>query len=165
LSIATGVNSPTRVINLSKSNYRLQPTSSTFHGRDIFAPTAAYLSLGVPPQALGETVDAFARLSIPTVLRTEGTLDGEIIYIDAFGNLFTNIRADDLTKLTRQPIRIILGDLSIPGLALSYAAVKPGNYVALINSWGLLEIAVCQASAQKRCGATIGDKVQIRSAY
>jgi S-adenosylmethionine hydrolase len=79
--------------------------------------------------------------------------------------LFTNIRADDLTKLTRQPIRIILGDLSIPGLALSYAAVKPGNYVALINSWGLLEIAVCQASAQKRCGATIGDKVQIRSAY
>jgi S-adenosylmethionine hydrolase len=79
--------------------------------------------------------------------------------------LFTNIRADDLRELPDQPIRIILGDLSIFGLVPSYSAVKPGNYGALINSWGLLEIAVCQGSAQKRCGAMIGDKVKVKSAY
>jgi len=165
LSVATELNRPTRIVNLSKSDYRLQPTSSTFHGRDIFAPAAAYLSLGVAPEALGETVDNFIRLSLPKVLIAEGTLNGEIIYIDAFGNLFTNIRADDLRELSNEPVRIILGDLSIPGLAPSYAAVKPGNYVALINSWGLLEIAVCQESAQKRSGAQIADKVLVRSAH
>jgi S-adenosylmethionine hydrolase len=165
LSLAPGGTSPARILHLSKSEYYLRPTSATFHGRDIFAPVAAHLSLGVAPEALGETADDFARLSLPTVLRTEGTLNGEIIYIDAFGNLFTNIRADDLRELTKEPIRIILGDLSIPGLAPCYAAVKPGKCIALINSWGLLEIAVCQDSAQKRRGAMIGDKVQVSRGF
>ena len=164
LSVATGVKKPRRIFDLSKSDYRLQPTSSTFHGRDIFAPAAASLSLGVAPEALGEPVNDFTQLSLPKVLMTEGTLNGEIIYIDTFGNLFTNIRGDDLRKLNNEPVRIILGDLSVAGLAPSYAAVKPGDYVALINSWGLLEIAVCQESAQIRSGARIGDKVFVRSA-
>jgi S-adenosylmethionine hydrolase len=83
------------------------------------------------------------------------------VYIDGFGNLFTNIGADDLKELSGHRLRITLRDLSILGLAANYAAVEQDNYVGLINSWGLLEIAIYKGSAQKRSGAIIGDKVQV----
>lgn len=150
-----------RIFCLSNPCYQLEPTSSTFHGRDIFAPTAAYLSLPVAPEQFGEMTDQFARLFWPTVLKTETTLTGEIVYIDGFGNLFTNIDAADLEKRSGECLRISVRDLSILGLAANYAAVEPGAYVALINSWDLLEIAVFQGSAQQRSRAMIGDKVQV----
>jgi S-adenosylmethionine hydrolase len=83
------------------------------------------------------------------------------VYIDGFGNLFTNIGADDLKELPRHELGITLRDLSILGLAANYAAVEPGKYVALINSWALLEIAIYKGSAQKHSRAIIGDKVQV----
>ncbi len=161
LSLAMEGKGPTRIVHLSNPSYHLRPTSTTFHGRDIFAPTAAYLSRGVAPEALGELTDHFARLSWPTVVKTETSMTGEIVYSDGFGNLITNIGADDLKELSGQQLRITLCDLSIPGLAANYAAVERNRYVALINSWGLLEIAIYKDSAQKCSGAIIGDKVQI----
>ena len=161
LSLVMEAKRPTRIVHLSNPSYQLRPTSATFHGRDIFAPTAAYLSRGTAPEAFGETTDDFAKLIWPTVLKTETTIRGEIVYIDGFGNLFTNIGADDLKELSGHRLRITLRDLSILGLAANYAAVEPDKYVALINSWGLLEIAICKGSAQKHSGAIIGDKVQV----
>ena len=158
--VMEGKESP-RVFHLSNPRYQLQPTSSTFHGRDIFAPTAAYLSLPIAPEQFGEITDQFARLFWPTVLETENSLTGEVVYIDGFGNLFTNIEAADLKKCSGEPLRITLRDLSILGPAANYAAVQPDEYVALINSWGLLEIAVSQGSARQHSGAVIGDKVQV----
>jgi S-adenosylmethionine hydrolase len=160
-SLAMVEKRPKRIIHLSNPNYHLQPTSATFHGRDIFAPVAAYLSLGIAPEAFGETTDDFVSLQWPGISKTETAIAGEIVYIDAFGNLFTNIRVDDLKALSGHPLRVVMRDLSILGLATSYASVKQGNYLALVNSWGLLEIAVGKGSAQKRSGATIGDKVQV----
>ncbi len=161
LSLAMEAKRPTRIVHLSNPAYRLQPTSATFHGRDIFAPTAAYLSRGVAPEAFGETIDDFAKLIWPPVLKSERTISGEIVYIDGFGNLFTNIGTDDLEELPRHKLRIKLRDLSIIGLAANYAAVERDKYVALINSSRLLEIAIYKGSAQKRSGAIIGDKVQV----
>jgi S-adenosylmethionine hydrolase len=161
LSLVMEAKMPTRIVHLSNPGYQLQPTSATFHGRDIFAPTAAYLSRGIAPEAFGETTDDFAKLIWPTVLKTETTIRGEIVYIDGFGNLFTNIGADDLKELSGHRLRITLRDLSILGLAANYAAVEQDKYVGLINSWGLLEIAIYKGSAQKRSGAIIGDKVQV----
>jgi hypothetical protein len=122
---------------------------------------AGYLSLGIAPEAFGETINDCVELHWPTILRTETTIEGEIVYIDGFGNLFTNIRAEDLEKLSGRPLRITVRDLSILGLAGHYAAVEPGKYVALINSWGLLEIAIYKDSAQRRSGAILGDKVEV----
>lgn len=150
-----------RVFHLSNPRYQLQPSSSTFHGRDIFAPTSAYLSLSMAAEQFGEIIDQFVRLFLPIVLETEKSLTGEVVYIDGFGNLSTNIEAADLTKRLGEPLRITLRNLSIFGPAANYAAVKPGEYVALINSWGLLEIAVSQGSARQRSGAVVGDKVQV----
>jgi S-adenosylmethionine hydrolase len=150
-----------RVFHLANARYQLQPTSSTFHGRDIFAPTAAYLSLSMTAEQFGEITDQFVRLFWPTVLETENSLTGEVVYIDGFGNLFTNIEAAALEKRSGEPLRITLRDLSILGPAVNYAAVKSGEYVALINSWGLLEIAVSLGNARQRSGAVVGDKVQV----
>jgi S-adenosylmethionine hydrolase len=161
LSLVRDGEKPSRIVHLANPRYQLQPTSSTFHGRDIFAPTAAHLSLLRTPELFGENTDAFVRLSWPRVVKTDLGLVGEIVYIDGFGNLFTNIGPADLEGQAGQRVRIELRDLSIAGLAASYAAVEPNQYVALINSWGLLEIALRDGSAQRRSRALIGDQVHV----
>jgi S-adenosylmethionine hydrolase len=161
LSLAATRERPNRIIHLSNRTYYLRPTSATFHGRDIFAPVAGYLSLGVAPEAFGEATNDWIELHWPAILRTESSIEGKIVYIDGFGNLFTNIRAHDLEDLSGHPLRITVRDLSIPGLADNYAAVASGQYVALINSWGLLEIAIYKDSAQRRSGVIVGDKVKV----
>jgi S-adenosyl-L-methionine hydrolase (adenosine-forming) len=161
LSLVMEEKTPGRIIHLSNPAYQLQPTSATFHGRDIFAPAAAYLSRGVAPETFGETIKDFARLTWPAVIKTGTTIKGEIVYIDGFGNLSTSIGADDLKELPGHKLRIKLHDLSILGLAANYAAVEQDKYLALVNSWGLLEIAVYKGSAQKCMGAMIGDKVEV----
>jgi len=161
LSLVAGERTPGRIIHLSNPAYQLQPTSATFHGRDIFAPAAAHLSRGVAPETFGETIRDFARLTWPPVIKTGTTIKGKIVYIDGFGNLSTNIGADDLKELIRHNPTITLRDLTIFGLSRNYAGVEQDKYVALINSWGLLEIAIYKGNAQQRSGAIIGDQVQV----
>jgi S-adenosylmethionine hydrolase len=161
LSLVTEGKRPARIVCLSNRSYQLGPTSLTFHGRDIFAPAAAHLSRGIAPEAFGETIEDFIKLAWPSVLKTEATMRGEIVYIDRFGNLFTNMRSDDLRPLLGKQLQIVIHDFLIPGLSTNYAAVEQGQYVALINSWGLLEIAIHKGNAQERSGAVIGDKVHV----
>jgi S-adenosylmethionine hydrolase len=87
---------------------------------------------------------------------------GEIVYIDGFGNLFTNIRARDLGGLPRDKLAFELGGETIQGLVDHYAAAGSGALIALINSWELLELAVCEGNAQQHCSARVGDKVVAR---
>lgn len=162
LSLAVGNEKPDCITNLSNSAYHLQPTSATFHGRDIFAPVAAHVSLGVPPCALGESSETFRQLTLPKPVRTPEEINGEIIYVDHFGNLFTNIEERDLTGLADGRFEVALGAVRIPGTALNYsAAASADGFVAVINSWGLLEIAVYLGNAQRRTGARIGDQVKL----
>ncbi len=160
-SLACEKRRPTRIIQLSNSAYYLSPTSHTFHGRDIFAPVAAYLSLGIAPEAFGETVHDYIRIGRPEVLRKNGSLTGEIVSIDGFGNVFTNIRERDLTQLDRENLSIVVGELTIRGLASHYSAAGEGRPVALINSWGVLEIALNKGDFARRFGITTGDKVYL----
>jgi S-adenosylmethionine hydrolase len=150
-----------RMIHLSNPNYYLQPTSATFHGRDIFAPVAAYLSLGVAPDAFGEPLSDCVQISWPSIVRSDRSVAGEIVYIDGFGNLFSNIREQDLAELDRRTITVALGAVTITGLASSYAAVEKRQPLALINSWGLLEIAANQDSAARLFHAGIGDRINV----
>jgi S-adenosyl-L-methionine hydrolase (adenosine-forming) len=163
LSLALADDPPDRIIHLSNAAYHRHPPSPTFHGRDIFAPVAAHLSLGTDPRAFGEPVQDFARSAWPGITKSPTGLIGEIVYIDGFGNLFTNITKRELEALSHHNLAISVGDVVIQGLVTNYAAGRIGSAVALINSWGLLEIAVYQGNAQQRCGAWIGDKIQIRA--
>lgn len=161
LSLALGKKGPSCIIHLSNPSYHLTPTSNTFHGRDIFAPVAAHLSLGTPPSAFGEQVATFQRLSWPPVINHGRTLVGEVVYVDRFGNLTTNIAELDLSGLAHAQLTFRLGELKISGLVPNYAAADKGGFLAVINSWGLVEIALHKDSAQKRSGAKIGDKVEV----
>jgi S-adenosylmethionine hydrolase len=163
LSFALRDKKLTCITELNNDTYFLKPTSTTFHGRDIFAPIAAHLSLGLPPERFGSAVSDFVQLPWPEVLRRDSTLEGEIIYIDRFGNLITNIQEDDLKDFAAAvPIVSLLG-FSVHGLHSNYASGAGRELVALIDSWGLLEIAQFQGNAQRRINARVGEKVLVRN--
>jgi hypothetical protein len=130
----------------------------TFHGRDIFAPVAAYLSKGSRFQDIGPIVDDPTILPFPEVVSTDYGLKGKVIYVDRFGNLWVNIRSEMLIK----PIeKIDMGSLSIKKLCKTYQNVPDYDPVALINSSGFMEIAINKASAFNRFGIGEGAKVKV----
>jgi S-adenosylmethionine hydrolase len=152
-----------RVIRLTEPRFWRQPVSATFHGRDIFAPVAAHLSLGDDPTLLGQPVGGWVRLPIPAIREGPVSLHGEIIFIDDFGNIITNIPAEGL----RKPHFLQIGNTSGFGEGTgfrwvrSYAEAGPGSLVALTSSNGLFEVAVTQGSAAERLGAKVGDAVTV----
>ena len=162
LSLAIEGREASQIIDLCNDVYHLRPTSATFHGRDIFAPVAGYLSLGIPAQDLGTKVNSLKRLAWPEVIKTEGTIQGRIVYVDWFGNLITNVQERDLKPLQKGKVAISTGDLTIRGLSTNYNSGAERGYVALITSWGLLEISLFNGNAQLTCGAKVGDRVQIQ---
>ena len=161
LSLALEGKPPDCVVELTNSAYHLQDTSKTFHGRDIFAPVGAHLALGVPPIEFGKPLSTWVTLFMPRVLRGKNRLEGEVIYVDSFGNLFTNIRERDLTGLPRSRLLVSLAGSPVGGVVNNYASASVGQFACLFNSWGLLEIAVNQDSARNRTAAKIGDKVSV----
>ena len=152
---------PKQIVELSKDTYHLKLTSSTFHGRDIFAPVAAQLSLGLSPKKLGNPVEDFVRLHWPEVTTKERSIQGEVIYVDGFGNLITNIQQDTLAPFPRNKLSTNIGQLQIQGLSASYAAVREGDVVAVMNSWRFLEIAVRNGSAANQTGNSVGAPVEV----
>lgn len=160
-SLALGTKESSRIVNLSNEAYHLRPKSHTFHGRDVFAPVAAYLARGVPVTEFGVVLKDCVRLPWPAVDRAGEITVGEVLYIDRFGNLFTNIREHDLPEVAPEKIGVRLKEINIRGFSKNYAAAQKGRFIALINSWGLVEIAIYNDNAASRTGAKIGDKVQI----
>jgi S-adenosylmethionine hydrolase len=159
VSLALNEGKPDHIVQLTNSHYHLKPTGTTFHGRDIFAPVAAHLSLGVPVTAFGARLSSFVKLGTPGVAREQSRLTGEIIYIDGYGNLFTNITEHDLTGLPSRKLNVAVGSTTLQGLAASYDSVQAKGLAAVLNSWGMLEIAAYKGDARQECNAKIGDKI------
>lgn len=151
-------------VTIENPTYLLPHVSNTFHGRDIFAPVAAHLSLGVPLADIGTPVHNLVQLSIPTMHIADDTLSGEIIKVDSFGNLITNISQADFVAFTEtvSSYTIQAGDVCINRLNRAYAESDTGEPLAIIGSFGLLEIAVNCGSAEERLGLKRGDAVIIR---
>jgi S-adenosylmethionine hydrolase len=160
-SLVIQVKEASRILDLSNETYHLQPKSDTFHGRDVFAPVAAHLARGVPLGEFGARLEDCVRLRWPAVDRAGDSILGEVLYIDHFGNLFTNIRERDLMAAAPEKIRVRLGEIDISGLSPNYAVGQGKKCIALINSWGLIEIAIFKGNAASRTEAQIGDKVRI----
>jgi S-adenosylmethionine hydrolase len=164
LSYAVRDKTVAHIVELANENYHLKEKSATFHGRDVFAPVAAHLSLGAPARNFGPTIASYIRLDWPAVMKTDDGIAGEIIYIDNFGNLITNVSENDLQSLPREKLAVSLAEVTIHGLAANYARAEKNDYAALINSWGLLEISCFNDRAHIRSGAAVGDPVHIRAA-
>lgn len=158
LSLAASLGAIRRVVEPTDERFFLRPRSATFHGRDVFAPVAAAIASGTPVDALGPTRDDFVRLAMPEPVREGRALRGTVIYVDHFGNLVTSIPA---AQLPAGDAVVQIGAARIAGVSPSYSAVEPGTLVAVIASWGLLELAVRDGSARERLGASVGDTVTV----
>ena len=160
---------------LSNPAYFLPSPGATFHGRDIFAPAAAYAANGIEGEKLGNPVESIQRLPVPR-LKLEGkSLSGEVLSTDIFGNLFTSLgrfhsnRSWDLilgswvdqTKCkikARSHVEILAKDITLP-LVKTFAAIPEGDCAGLVGSTGLLEIVCNQGSAKNILGLKRGDAV------
>jgi hypothetical protein len=148
---------------LENEAYFLQPVSQTFHGRDIFAPVAAHLSRSVPIQKLGPAMKEFVRLDWPEPRARRGGLEGEVVYIDRFGNAITNLEGALLPSSARATCEIHGRHRRLCPLRTFYQAVAPKTPVALVGSSGFLEIAINGGSAEKALGVRIGTRVVLRA--
>ncbi|HUA32146.1 MAG TPA: SAM-dependent chlorinase/fluorinase [Candidatus Binataceae bacterium] len=165
LALATEAAEVKSAVKLSTARYRMQNVSSTFHGRDVFAPAAAYLWRGVPLKSFGPRIDRIERLEFDEPKRSAKTVKGRVIYVDAFGNLITNIGREALAQLdTAFPGRVawVRIDRSAPmKLVEAYGYALKGALLATIGSFNLLEVAVRDGSAAKRLGASVGAAVTV----
>lgn len=151
------------VIALEASAYRLSEVSRTFHGRDIFAPAAAYLSLGVPLHRFGPRIADPVRLPWPSSRWEGDRLVGEVIHADRFGNLVTSIRARELTSLgPEDSLAVEVEDGVVSGLSAAYADRSPGELGAIVGSSSRLELFVRDGSARDRLGVARGARVTVR---
>jgi S-adenosylmethionine hydrolase len=136
------------------------PVSPTFHGRDIFAPVAAGLSLGISPYEFGEKINSLHVLSIPKPsLDSEGNLVGRVLHVDHFGTLITNIKSNDLPG---KDVMIEVAGYCIQGIS-DYYAQKEG-VMAIVGSSGYLEVSLRDGSACEFLGVIVGDEIKVTSA-
>ncbi|RPI99634.1 MAG: hypothetical protein EHM36_15740 [Deltaproteobacteria bacterium] len=150
------------VIVLTNERYFLPRVSATFHGRDIFAPVAAHLSLGIKPKAFGGKTGAWVELGAVRPEQRGRDLLGEIIHVDAFGNLVSNIDEESLAGFTAgRAFSIRVGRHTVPGLKRGYWEGKKGEIIGLIGSGGFLELSVREGNAQKKLRAKKGDLVRV----
>lgn len=147
-----------QVRSLEDPVFFLHPISRTFHGRDVFAPVAARLAAGTPPQAFGPPAEDFERMPLPCATVSADEVRGEVLTFDRFGNAVTSIRERDL-QTARWEVRICRH--RIPW-APTYAAVEPGEPLCLLGSSGRLELSVRQGSAREVLGLERGDEVLLR---
>jgi S-adenosyl-L-methionine hydrolase (adenosine-forming) len=147
------------VREISNSNLFLQRPHPTFHGRDVFAPTAAHLSLGIAFDAVGPVVEDAVMLSIPEPIQSEHGIEGEIIHVDRFGNLTSNI---EFGMLHRSVDSIQIGGLEIKGIKRFFSEVPTDTPIAVINSFGFLEIAVNLGNASVRLGVQKDSRVRVK---
>ena len=140
------------------SNHSLwrKPVSDTFHGRDVFAPVAAHLSLGLPPAEVGEPIGSLTCLSIPHPRRLGDEIAGHVVHVDRFGNLVTTIEGE---AVTGRDVGVTVGGSRIRGISRSYA--EGGELLAIIGSGGSLEIAVQDGSAARSLGLGVGEQVVV----
>ena len=149
-------------VAVENSAYFLPQVSNTFHGRDIFAPVAAHLSCGIPIGVLGSPIAHPVQLPIPKPQVTDKAIIGQVIWIDSFGNLVTNISHEVLESLAgRNSVVICAGNAEINHINRSYAESAVGEILAIIGSFNRLEISINQGNAAQILGLNRGDTITI----
>lgn len=155
LEHAEQVHLDTEFIHLNRPQFWLPDISHVFHGRDIFAPVGGHLASGTPLLALGSSITDLVRLPMARPQPIPEGYQGEIIHVDHFGNLSTNLRLTDLAG--RTSLSIQLRGREIPGLYDTFGELPPGSLMALIGSTGSLIVSEVNGSAAQTLGAQPGD--------
>ncbi len=145
---------------LTNPELMLPKVSCTFHGRDIFAPVAAHLDMGLEPSEFGLEIHNAVIPEFTNVKRKDGCLFGEVIDVDGFGNIITNISQNEFDHAKEVNVKLKNHSLNLV-FAKIYAQAKPQQPIALIGSHGFLEIALNQASAAKKFQVKAEDKIEV----
>jgi S-adenosylmethionine hydrolase len=151
---------PADFVNLNEPIYWLPEISNVFHGRDIFAPVAAHLAVGVPFGSLGLAINDPVRLKFPTPVPTQNGWEGQVIHIDHFGNLSTNINQRHLGK--SKEVLIKIKGTYITGLVSTFGERPSGTLIALVDSSGSLAISVVNGNAAQLLDTTLGDLIELQ---
>jgi S-adenosylmethionine hydrolase len=149
------------VRHLTAEHYFLHPVSNTFHGRDVFAPVAGWLSKNWQPGSMGEEITDFKRFALPRPKEADGLLKGVVLKVDSFGNLITNFRGEDLPAdaIEKGQINLQVGTHAVSKLVPTFAHGSAGEAIAYVGSSGNLEIGVNKGSASKTLGLGRGTPV------
>ena len=150
---------PISFIHLNKPQNWLPEVSSVFHGRDIFAPASAHLAAGVTLTELGDPIDDPIRLSLPKPGPTENGYRGQVIHLDHFGNISTNIRREHLAGKTVQNVHLCSVDTG--AMVVTFGERPSGELVALFGSTGNLIVSVVNGNAARRLDAQVGALVEV----
>ncbi len=165
LSLVEKRESSFTVRHITAERYFLQPVSQTFHGRDIFAPVAGWLSKGIAPADFGPEITDYVRLPLPPVKQVEShRLCGAVLKVDKFGNLITNLTELEVPGLfsTATPgVKLVVAGRVITRVCRSYAEGGDEEFFALVGSSGYLEIAARQASAAEKLCVGAGEPVSV----
>jgi S-adenosylmethionine hydrolase len=149
------------VRHLTAEHYFLHPVSNTFHGRDVFAPVAGWLSKNWQPGSMGEEITDFKRFALPRPKEADGQLKGVVMKVDSFGNLITNFHEEDLPAdaIEKGQINLQVGTHAVSKLVPTFAHGSAGEAIAYVGSSGNLEIGVNKGSASKTLGLGRGTPV------
>lgn len=154
---------PDRIIAIGNRDYWLPEVSTTFHGRDIMAPVAAHLSLGVSPENLGSPRDDLERIDWPEVRIVPGKIEGAITSIDSFGNLISSITEEMLADApTDERVEITCDEHETRGIFKTYGDQPEMTLVALIGSSGNLELAIVGDSAKIMLGVSVDTPIVVK---
>jgi S-adenosylmethionine hydrolase len=151
---------PSKIVSLDEPRFWLPAVSSTFHGRDIMAPVAARLSLGLDAEDLGQPVEQLLALPWPEVQIVANRIEGEVVEVDSFGNLVTNITRDMLRGVpTDESVAITCDQHETHGIFSAYSDQPPMTLVAVVGSGDRLELAIVDDNASKMLGVRTGTPV------
>ena len=152
-----------RIYAITNPKFMLSKVSSTFHGRDVFAPAAAHLTSGVNPAEFGPEIREVAKPEFAKVTRRKNLLVGEVLHVDNFGNIITNVRETELSRIrVKERVNVELPDHKLKlKFCRAYADAKPQQPLALIGSHSYLEIAMNQGDAAAKFNTKAGDKVTV----
>ena len=147
-----------RVFALDRPEFWRPDVSATFHGRDVFAPVAGHLAQGVEPVQLGTPLSRMKQLAWPQPRRCGDEIRGEIIHVDRFGNLITNLRLEDLGPAP-QNARFLIRNHTVAGITSHYAAGD--GIMAVVNSGGRIEFALPSANAARMLNLGVGEEIRV----
>jgi S-adenosylmethionine hydrolase len=151
------------VRHVTSEHYFLNPISPTFHGRDVFAPTAAWVSKAFQTEVFGEVITDCVRFAMPKPKSAGQAIKGVVLRVDVYGNLMTNLTAEDIPVgvIASGSIKLSVNGKEVKTFTQTFASGVPGEPIALLGSAGFLEIAVNRGSAARVLGANRGAEVTL----
>lgn len=147
------------IFELTDRQYSLLDVSKTFHGRDVLAPAAAHVACGTALSALGARITQPQIIHLPQPELRENRLVGQVIHVDRFGNLVTNIKADEFREFA--PATVHVKDHVISSLVRTYSDAPIGRPLAVVGSSNMLEISINQGNARDEISVAVGEEVTL----